>query len=73
MKRKLTVLAIAASLATAATVAFAVPQYGYTVTYYSDATYTTIVGTGEFTCTGKWRLYSGVKTPYYLETEEIEC
>ena len=72
MKRQLTTLALIAGL-TVATAALAIPPYGYKVIYYSDATYTTVVGDGEFTCTGKWKLYNGIKTDYYIETEEREC
>ncbi|MDY0963613.1 MULTISPECIES: hypothetical protein [Massilia] len=72
MKRQLTALALVAGLAVA-TVAIAKPQYGYIITYYSDASYTTVVGDGEFTCAGKWKLYNGVKTDFYLESNETEC
>lgn len=72
MKRSTALLALVAGLA-AATVAIAKPQYGYTITYYADASYTTVVGDGEFTCTGKWKLYNGIKTDFYIESDEHEC
>ena len=72
MKRQLTTLALVAGLAVATT-ALAIPPYGYKVIYYSDASYTEVVGDGEFTCTGKWKLYNGIKTPYYVETDVREC
>jgi hypothetical protein len=55
-----------------AAVAFARPDYGYTTTYYADATYGTVVGESEFTCSGRW-FRSGVETDYFVISNENKC
>lgn len=73
MKRQIAALALVAGLAATANTAVARPEYGYRMTYYSDATLTVVVGHGEFTCSGRTYLYDGIATGYYVESDINEC
>jgi hypothetical protein len=70
MKLKHAILA-GAALVTAA-VAYARPEYGYTLTFYSDASYGEVVGESEFTCSGRW-YRSGVETDFFVVSNENKC
>lgn len=73
MKRKLALASLAAALTTAATVAYALPQYAITFNYYSDATYTTLVGEGHRDCRNNLHMFWGEKTAYPAEKYVENC
>ena len=70
MKLKKVYFAAAAILVSAA--AYAYPASTWTMTYYTDSTYTTEAGTRTFTCQGRW-IQSGEKTAYGVITDEQAC
>lgn len=69
MKLKTALLAISVLVCAYAT---ARPQYSFDITYYSDASHTTAVGGGWFTCSGQTHTYGQV-TEYYDESNEEPC
>ena len=73
MKRKFALLAFAATLATAAAVANALPKYAITFVFYSDLSYTTAVGEGHRDCRNNWTIFWGEKSPYPAEKYVEEC
>ena len=73
MKRKLILLSLAATLATAAAAAYALPQYAITFIFYSDATYTTEVGEGHRDCRNNWHVFWGEKTAYPVAKYQENC
>jgi len=74
MKRKLALFSLAASLlAAAASTAYALPQYAYTFYFYSDASYTTIVGEGHRDCRNNLHMYWGQQTRYLVPRDEEPC
>lgn len=73
MKRTFALLSLAATLATAATVAYALPQYSYHFTFYSDSSHTTVVGEGFRDCRNGWHIYWGEKTANMVGTEQELC
>lgn len=70
LKKSLPILVFAASAIVAAK-AYAL-SYSNVYTYYSDASYSTEVGTRSRSCSGEF-YYSGTVTPYRLLTEREPC
>jgi len=73
MKLKFALVAVAAVLATAATVANALPKYAITFIFYSDLAHTAVVGEGHRDCRNNWTIFWGEKTQYPETKEEYEC
>jgi hypothetical protein len=69
--KKMAVLAVAAGAVFASAYAFAA-AYHTEYDYYSDATYTTVVGDSTQLCTGKTFTY-GTVTPYRRLTYRYDC
>jgi len=69
MKLKLALLAVSALVCAYAA---AHPPYSFDITYYSDASHTTVVGGGWFTCSGQTHTYGQV-TDFYDESNEEPC
>lgn len=51
--------------------AIALPDYGYDMIFYSDATHTTVVGTESLACNARHTV-TGVRSNFY-DIEEFPC
>lgn len=69
MKVKIALLVVSALLCAYTS---AHPLNSFDITYYSDASHSTVVGGGWFTCSGQTHTYGQV-TQYYDESNEESC
>lgn len=72
MKRQLAALAVVATLFGAPASVTAGPPQGFTILYYSDATFTTVVGHAFYTCKGLWFKY-GTETSFSDTVDVYDC
>lgn len=63
---------VVASALLISALAYARPPTSYDIAYYADASMTTQVGGGWFTCTGQTTTYGEV-TPYEVISNEESC
>ncbi len=77
IRRKLSMLGSTVAMAlgvglVAAPEAIALPDYGYDIYYYSDATHSTQVGSEHLYCSNGRHVVSGQQTAYY-DINEFPC